>query len=73
MLVGLCSLSYASGLVNLVKVRRCVDKGKKKKKCCRSKKRCISCPVVINRLQKQGAIALDDEALKKAVKKARKW
>ncbi|PRQ12442.1 hypothetical protein C1Y63_01225 [Corynebacterium sp. 13CS0277] len=55
------------------KLRKRVEKGSKKKKCCKSKPRCRCCPVVIHRLRKQGACSLDDKALKKAVKKARQW
>ena len=44
-----------------------------KKKCCRSKKRCKTCPVVLHRLRKSGALKLDDKALAKALANARKW
>jgi len=58
--------------VKMDKLRKKASKGGKKK-CCRSKKRCKICPVVIHRLRKSGAFELDDAALAKALKKARKW
>ncbi|KAA8720869.1 hypothetical protein [Corynebacterium spheniscorum] len=46
---------------------------KVKKKCCRSKPRCKSCPVVYTRLLKSGAFERDDPNLAKLLKEARKW
>lgn len=44
-----------------------------KKKCCRSKTRCMKCPVVISRLHKCDAHTLDKKQFAKALKKARAW
>ncbi|WP_185981550.1 hypothetical protein [Skermania sp. ID1734] len=44
---------------------------KPKKKCCRSKKRCLKCPVVIMRMKKCEREGLTGKDLKKALKKAR--
>ncbi|GJJ38363.1 hypothetical protein CULCOIPH003_09940 [Corynebacterium ulcerans] len=55
------------------KIRKAARKGKHKKKCCRDNPRCKTCAVVLKRLDKQGAFALDDAALAKALKKARRW
>lgn len=57
--------------MNMVKLRKRVEHGGKKK-CCRSKKRCKTCPVVLHRLRKSGALNLDDKALAKALANARK-
>ncbi|MCZ9308834.1 hypothetical protein ACUY3K_06835 [Corynebacterium uberis] len=57
----------------MAKVRRQLASGKTKKKCCRSDPRCRTCPTVVHRLKRCGALELDDRALAKAVKKARKW
>lgn len=54
-------------------LRQRLERGKVKKKCCKSSPRCKSCPVVLHRLKKQKAHKLDDAALKKAFKKARKY
>ncbi|MCQ9370695.1 hypothetical protein NQ024_05420 [Corynebacterium sp. 35RC1] len=59
--------------MSMVKLRERVERGKVKKKCCKDNPRCKSCPVVVHRLKKQGALKLDDAALAKAFKKARKW
>lgn len=42
-----------------------------KKKCCRSKTRCISCPVVVMRMRKCEAAGMSGKDLKKALKRAR--
>ncbi|GAA4477208.1 hypothetical protein GCM10023094_18850 [Rhodococcus olei] len=42
-----------------------------KKKCCRSKTRCITCPVVIMRMKKLEAAGVTGKDLKKGLKKAR--
>lgn len=55
------------------KLRRRIASGYSKKKCCRSTPRCKSCPTVIHRLRRRGALTLDDRDLLAAVKKARKW
>lgn len=56
----------------MAKYRRKVAKGKAKKKCCKSKPRCKTCPVVLKRLSKIDAFSLDDAELAKALKAARK-
>lgn len=58
---------------SLTKVRKRLESGKVKKKCCKDNPRCSSCPTVVHRLRKAGALELDDAALKKAVKHARRW
>lgn len=57
----------------LDKVRKALQTGPKKGKCCQDRPRCMKCPTVIHRLRKQDAIKLDDEALKVALVKARRW
>ncbi|XGP84275.1 hypothetical protein ABMV07_04955 [Corynebacterium belfantii] len=59
--------------MDLAKLRSKAAKGKHKNKCCKSNPRCKSCPVVLHRLKKSGALKLDDAALKRALIKARKW
>lgn len=44
---------------------------KPKKKCCRSSKRCTTCPVVLHRLRKAHAEDMGKKKFAKAVKKAR--
>ena len=44
---------------------------KPKKKCCRKKKRCLKCPVVIAKMQKCQAAGVKGKDLKKALKHAR--
>jgi len=44
---------------------------KPKKKCCRSKTRCIACPVVVMRMRKCEAAGVCGKDLKKALKHAR--
>lgn len=44
---------------------------KPKKKCCRSKKRCLKCPVVIMRMKKCETAGVSGKDLQKALKKAR--
>lgn len=44
---------------------------KPKKKCCRSKTRCTSCPVVIMRMRKAQDAGVSGKALEKYLKKAR--
>jgi hypothetical protein len=44
---------------------------KPKKKCCRSKKRCLKCPVVIMRMKKLENEGVTGKDLKKALAKAR--
>ncbi|QSE95821.1 hypothetical protein JWS13_11525 [Rhodococcus pseudokoreensis] len=44
---------------------------KPKKKCCRSKTRCIKCPVVIMRMKKLENEGASKKELKKGLKKAR--
>jgi len=44
---------------------------KPKKKCCRSKKRCLKCPVVIMRMKKAEREGCCGKDLSKALKKAR--
>ncbi|NMO02063.1 hypothetical protein HH308_12660 [Gordonia sp. TBRC 11910] len=44
---------------------------KPKKKCCRSRKRCSKCPVVLHRLSKQHAEKMSPKEFAKAYKKAR--
>ncbi|MDO4927551.1 MAG: hypothetical protein Q3976_00565 [Corynebacterium sp.] len=58
--------------MDVAKYRQKVARGKIKKKCCKSNPRCKSCPVVIKRLQKMEAFALDDAQLAVAIKQARK-
>lgn len=55
------------------KLRAQIERGSAKNKCCRSKPRCKKCPTVMHRLRKQGALQLDDAALRAALAKARKW
>ncbi len=57
----------------MLKLRRRIETGSMKNKCCRSKPRCKKCPTVMHRLRKQGALQLDDAALRAALVKARKW
>ncbi len=45
---------------------------KPKKKCCRSDKRCLRCPVVIKRMQKAQDAGLQGKQLRKALSHARK-
>ncbi|MFD1811499.1 hypothetical protein [Rhodococcus gannanensis] len=42
-----------------------------KKKCCRSKKRCLKCPVVIMRMKKLENAGVTGKDLEKGLKKAR--
>ncbi|MET9202728.1 hypothetical protein [Gordonia sp. NPDC003585] len=42
-----------------------------KKKCCRSSKRCMRCPVVIHRMSKLDTSDMSKKQLGKALKKAR--
>ena len=42
-----------------------------KKKCCRSKRRCLKCPVVIMRMKKAEASGVAGKDLRKALKQAR--
>ena len=42
-----------------------------KKKCCRSSKRCVRCPVVVNRMRKLDTSDMSRKQLGKALKKAR--
>ncbi|MEZ2122405.1 MULTISPECIES: hypothetical protein [unclassified Corynebacterium] len=56
--------------MDMAKMRRKAAKGGKKK-CCRSRRRCKLCPVVLKRLEKTCAFDLDDLALEKAWAKAR--
>ncbi|MGW0172562.1 hypothetical protein ACWDUM_01825 [Rhodococcus sp. NPDC003322] len=44
---------------------------KPKKKCCRSKTRCVKCPVVIMRMKKLENQGATGKELKKGLKKAR--
>ncbi|WP_199742556.1 hypothetical protein [Nocardia stercoris] len=44
---------------------------KPKKKCCRSRTRCLRCPVVIMRMQKAEAAGLHGKKLRKALELAR--
>lgn len=44
---------------------------KPKKKCCRSKTRCVRCPVVIRRMNELDPHGLSKKDLAKALKKAR--
>ena len=44
---------------------------KPKKKCCRSKTRCVKCPVVIMRMKKAESAGVSGKDLVKALKKAR--
>ncbi|MBJ8340884.1 MULTISPECIES: hypothetical protein [Antrihabitans] len=44
---------------------------KPKKKCCRSKNRCLKCPVVIMRMKKAESAGMTGKDLRKALKKAR--
>ncbi|SDE58245.1 hypothetical protein [Rhodococcus tukisamuensis] len=48
-----------------------VSRLKPKKKCCRSKKRCLKCPVVIMRMKKLEDEGVKGKDLKKGLKKAR--
>lgn len=56
-----------------LKVRKKLESGKVKKKCCRDNPRCSSCSTVAHRLRKQQVLTLDDAALLKALKHARRW
>ena len=67
------AFDQALGNPEMAKMRRRIETGSMKKKCCRSKPRCKKCPTVLHRLRKQGALQLDDAALKAALIKARKW
>lgn len=67
------AFDQALGNPEMAKMRRRIESGSTKKKCCRSKPRCKKCPTVLHRLRKQGALQLDDAALKAAFIKARKW
>lgn len=58
---------------DLAKLRRQLEAGSIKGRCCRSNPRCKKCPTVIHRLQKQNALALDDAALRAALVKSRMW
>ncbi len=42
-----------------------------KKKCCRKKKRCLKCPVVVSKMKKCQAAGVKGKDLKKALKLAR--
>lgn len=44
---------------------------KPKKKCCRSKKRCLRCPYVVAKMKKHKAEGVTGSELKKCLKKAR--
>lgn len=44
---------------------------KPKKKCCKSSKRCVRCPVVIHRMRKLDTSGMSKKELNKALKKAR--
>ncbi|MEO9327295.1 hypothetical protein [Gordonia aurantiaca] len=44
---------------------------KPKKKCCKSSKRCVRCPVVIHRMRKLDTSEMTKKELGKALKKAR--
>ncbi|WP_196812141.1 hypothetical protein [Nocardia sp. CNY236] len=44
---------------------------KPKKKCCRKKTRCLTCPVVITRMKKCEAAGIRGKELKKALERAR--
>lgn len=44
---------------------------KPKKKCCKSSKRCVRCPVVIHRMRKLDTSEMSKKELNKALKKAR--
>jgi hypothetical protein len=44
---------------------------KPKKKCCRSRKRCLRCPVVIKRMQRAQDEGLTGKQLRKALHRAR--
>lgn len=63
----------ASGDKKLNKVRRAIECGPKKGKCCQDRPRCTTCPTVVHRLKNQDALALDDQALRVALVNARKW
>lgn len=67
------AFDHALGNPDMAKLRRRIETGSTKKKCCRSKPRCKKCPTVLHRLQKQGALQLDDAALRNALVKAQKW
>jgi hypothetical protein len=54
----------------MVKATR-VSTLKPKKKCCKSKTRCVKCPFVIHRMKKAEAAGLTGSDLKTALKKAR--
>lgn len=66
--------NIASPHTNITEVRSQLTQATKKKtKCCRSHPRCSKCPAVLHKLQTQGAVALNDQALRMALIKARKW
>lgn len=44
---------------------------KPKKKCCKSKPRCLKCPVVVHKMQKAERHGLSGKELKKALRRAR--
>jgi hypothetical protein len=44
---------------------------KPKKKCCRSRKRCVRCPVVIKKMQRAQDDGLQGKHLRKALRAAR--
>ena len=57
-------------LTRVVKAKK-VARLKPKKKCCRSKTRCMKCPVVIMRMKKAENEGLTGKHLQKALKRAR--
>jgi hypothetical protein len=57
-------------LTRVVKAKK-VSSLKPKKKCCRSKTRCVKCPVVIMRMKKAENEGLSGKRLQKALKRAR--
>lgn len=57
-------------LTHVVKAKK-VSSLKPKKKCCRSKTRCMKCPVVIMRMKKAENEGLSGKHLQKALKRAR--
>ncbi|MCS4489965.1 hypothetical protein N7326_04705 [Corynebacterium sp. ES2794-CONJ1] len=65
--------SAVSSPTSTRELRDSIAKGSPKKKCCRSHPRCKKCPTVMHRLRRAGALKLDDNALKAALVKARKW
>ena len=48
-----------------------VARGKTEKKCCRSKPRCLTCPVVVMRMKKLEREGVTGKDLKRRLKKAR--